>query len=153
MWCLLWVSWGIQRSPVELGQGTRQWRRWRGHSHELSGTRPGPSLVLRPGTSEQTQSPPFLALGRWQMSKWLLSNIGTTIGTTTDTNLLVTKELAERWWWLKCTLRQINYSLAPPKFSHLRPLLTCAPLDYHLTSTSLFKLYPPLPSTMPWSKI
>ena len=62
----------------------------------------------------------------------------------------------------------VNYSLAPPKFSHLRPLLTCAPLDsltpqtthlrpppdslappglpqcHHLTSTSLFKLSPPL---------
>ena len=71
--------------------------------------------------------------------------------------------------------KPVNYSLAPPKFSHLRPLLTCAPLDsltpqtthlrpppgslahpglpqcHHLKSNSLN--FPPLPSRMPSSKI
>ena len=78
---------------------------------------------------------------------------------------------------------RVNYSLAPPNFSHLCPLLTCDPLVsltpqnthwrppldslappglpqcHHPKSTSLlklsslFKLPSPWPSTMPWSKI
>ena len=78
------------------------------------------------------------------------------------------------WTFTRCAslaVRGVNYSLAPPKFSHLYLLLTCAsnyslappllltcasttfPLAPPLKSNSLLKLSPLLLSTMPWSKI
>ena len=48
--------------------------------------------------------------------------------------------------WIK-PIGWVNCSLAPPKFSHLRPLLTCAPLDSLTPQTT--HLRPPPDSLAP----